>query len=195
MRRFGPTHRTAPKNNGGRDIGDTTSAIIIDPYLLSPTSASPAVVIAAESAVVAVKAAAVEGGGYDLASRRRCGRGGQQSHYFNVRPADQFDAMIDIDNTCALEPLELTSEWTAGELHETYPMGLKRWSCGACSCHRLRPVWRLCCGADHFDASTSSLAQSAAAYPLGHEPTHTPERWPATSSANSGTHSLRRPTR
>jgi erythromycin esterase-like protein/predicted phosphoribosyltransferase len=48
----------------------------------------------------------------------------RQSHYFHVRPADQFDAMIHIDNTRALEPLELTSEWTAGELHETYPTGL-----------------------------------------------------------------------
>jgi erythromycin esterase-like protein/predicted phosphoribosyltransferase len=48
----------------------------------------------------------------------------RQSHYFHVRPADQFDAMIHIDNTRALEPLELTSEWIAGELHETYPTGL-----------------------------------------------------------------------
>ena len=48
----------------------------------------------------------------------------RQSHYFHVRPAEQFDAMIHIDNTCALEPLELTSEWIAGELPETYPTGL-----------------------------------------------------------------------
>jgi erythromycin esterase-like protein len=48
----------------------------------------------------------------------------RQSHYFHVRPADQFDAMIHIDNTRALEPLELTSEWIAGELPETYPTGL-----------------------------------------------------------------------
>ena len=48
----------------------------------------------------------------------------RQSHYFHVRPADQFDAMIHIDNTRALEPLELTSEWVAGDLHETYPTGL-----------------------------------------------------------------------
>jgi hypothetical protein len=32
--------------------------------------------------------------------------------------------MIHIDNTRALEPLELTSEWIAGELPETYPTGL-----------------------------------------------------------------------
>jgi erythromycin esterase-like protein len=48
----------------------------------------------------------------------------RQSHYFHVRPSDQFDAMIHIDETRALEPLELTSEWIAGELHETYPTGL-----------------------------------------------------------------------
>ncbi len=39
----------------------------------------------------------------------------RQSHYFHVRPADQFDAMIHIDKTRALEPLETTSVWIAGE--------------------------------------------------------------------------------
>jgi erythromycin esterase-like protein len=48
----------------------------------------------------------------------------RQSHYFHVRPSEQFDAMIHIDNTRALEPLELTSEWIAGEIAETYPTGL-----------------------------------------------------------------------
>lgn len=48
----------------------------------------------------------------------------RQSHYFHVRPADQFDAMIHIDNTAALEPLEVTSLWIAGETPETYPTGL-----------------------------------------------------------------------
>jgi erythromycin esterase-like protein len=48
----------------------------------------------------------------------------RQSHYFHVRPAEQFDAMIHIDQTRALEPLELTSAWIAGELPETYPTGL-----------------------------------------------------------------------
>jgi erythromycin esterase-like protein/predicted phosphoribosyltransferase len=48
----------------------------------------------------------------------------RQSHYFHVRPAEQFDAMIHIDNTRALEPLEVTSTWIAGELPETYPTGL-----------------------------------------------------------------------
>ena len=48
----------------------------------------------------------------------------RQSHYFHVRPAEQFDAMIHIDSTRALEPLELTSAWIAGEQPETYPTGL-----------------------------------------------------------------------
>ncbi|BBZ45385.1 hypothetical protein MPRM_26660 [Mycobacterium parmense] len=48
----------------------------------------------------------------------------RQSHYFHVRPADQFDAMIHIDRTRALEPLEPTSLWIAGEMPETYPSGL-----------------------------------------------------------------------
>ena len=48
----------------------------------------------------------------------------RQSHYFHVRPSDQFDAMIHIDTTRALEPLEPTSVWIAGQNPETYPSGL-----------------------------------------------------------------------
>ncbi|WP_328358719.1 erythromycin esterase family protein [Mycobacterium sp. NBC_00419] len=48
----------------------------------------------------------------------------RQSHYFHVRPSDQFDAMIHIDHTRALEPLEPTSIWISGETPETYPSGL-----------------------------------------------------------------------
>lgn len=48
----------------------------------------------------------------------------RQSHYFHVRPSDQFDAMIHIDETRALEPLEPTSVWVAGQNPETYPTGL-----------------------------------------------------------------------
>ena len=46
------------------------------------------------------------------------------SHYFHARLADQFDAVIHIDETHALEPLERTSEWEAGDLPETYPWGV-----------------------------------------------------------------------
>jgi hypothetical protein len=43
------------------------------------------------------------------------------SHYFEAELAKQFDAVIHIDQTRALEPLEYTSEWERGELPETYP--------------------------------------------------------------------------
>jgi erythromycin esterase-like protein len=46
------------------------------------------------------------------------------SHYFHARLASQFDAVVHIDETHALEPLELSSEWEAGELPETYPWGV-----------------------------------------------------------------------
>jgi erythromycin esterase-like protein/predicted phosphoribosyltransferase len=46
------------------------------------------------------------------------------SHYFHARIAEQFDIVIHIDETSAVEPLEVTSEWEAGELPETYPYGV-----------------------------------------------------------------------
>ncbi|HEX6024764.1 MAG TPA: erythromycin esterase family protein [Solirubrobacter sp.] len=46
------------------------------------------------------------------------------SHYFHARLADQFDAVIHLDETHAVEPLERNSEWEAGELPETYPWGV-----------------------------------------------------------------------
>ncbi|MEO3756946.1 erythromycin esterase family protein [Mycobacterium sp. B14F4] len=48
----------------------------------------------------------------------------RQSHYYHVRPSEQFDAIIHIDRTRALEPLETSSVWVAGETPETYPTGL-----------------------------------------------------------------------
>jgi erythromycin esterase-like protein len=46
------------------------------------------------------------------------------SHYFRARLGGQFDAVIHLDETHALEPLERTSEWDRGELPETYPTGV-----------------------------------------------------------------------
>jgi erythromycin esterase-like protein len=43
------------------------------------------------------------------------------SHYFEAELSRQFDAVIHINETHAVEPLDLTSEWEAGELPETYP--------------------------------------------------------------------------
>jgi erythromycin esterase-like protein len=47
-----------------------------------------------------------------------------QSHYFAARLADQFDAVIHLDRTRAVEPLERTSVWDRGEPPETFPTGV-----------------------------------------------------------------------
>lgn len=46
------------------------------------------------------------------------------SHYFRARLHSQFDAVIHIDETRAVEPLDVTPEWEAGEVWETYPTGV-----------------------------------------------------------------------
>ena len=43
------------------------------------------------------------------------------SHYFRAALPEQFDAVIHIDETRALAPLERTAGWEAGEAPETYP--------------------------------------------------------------------------
>lgn len=48
----------------------------------------------------------------------------RQSHYFNAQMAQQFDAVIHIDRTEALVPLDATSGWHSGEPPETYPEGI-----------------------------------------------------------------------
>ncbi|MDB5913584.1 MAG: erythromycin esterase [Ramlibacter sp.] len=48
----------------------------------------------------------------------------RMSHYFHTRLPAQFDAMIHIDETRALEPLVAEPQWHAGEPAETYPSGL-----------------------------------------------------------------------
>jgi erythromycin esterase-like protein/predicted phosphoribosyltransferase len=45
----------------------------------------------------------------------------RQSHYFHARLSDQFDAVIHIDETRAVEPLERTARWEEGEVPETFP--------------------------------------------------------------------------
>jgi erythromycin esterase-like protein len=46
------------------------------------------------------------------------------SHYFHAWLAAQFDAIMHIDETTAIEPLERTSGWDAADLPETYPYGV-----------------------------------------------------------------------
>jgi erythromycin esterase-like protein len=48
----------------------------------------------------------------------------RRSHYFRARLADQFDYVLHFDLTRAVEPLERTSMWEAGEFAETFPSGL-----------------------------------------------------------------------
>jgi len=46
------------------------------------------------------------------------------SHYFHARLPSQFDALMHLDQTRALEPLERTATWKRGDLPETYPTGM-----------------------------------------------------------------------
>ena len=48
----------------------------------------------------------------------------RQSHYFSAELAAQFDAVIHIDTTSALEPLERNSQREATDMPETYPSGV-----------------------------------------------------------------------
>jgi erythromycin esterase-like protein len=48
----------------------------------------------------------------------------RQSHYFDARMSDQFDAVIHFDETTALEPLERYALWETGEPPETFPTGV-----------------------------------------------------------------------
>ncbi|MEU9885140.1 erythromycin esterase family protein [Sphaerisporangium sp. NPDC051011] len=51
-------------------------------------------------------------------------RSERRSHYFRARLADQFDAVVHVDETRAVEPLDDAARWAAGELPETYPAGV-----------------------------------------------------------------------
>jgi erythromycin esterase-like protein len=46
------------------------------------------------------------------------------SHYFQARLSAQFDAVVHFDETRAVEPLERTTAWEAGEVPETFPTGI-----------------------------------------------------------------------
>ena len=46
------------------------------------------------------------------------------SHYFHATPARQFDAIIHVDRSTALRPLERSALWHDREPAETYPSGL-----------------------------------------------------------------------
>ncbi len=46
------------------------------------------------------------------------------SHYFMAHLSSQFDAILHFDQTRAVEPLERTGAWGAGEVAETFPSGV-----------------------------------------------------------------------
>ena len=46
------------------------------------------------------------------------------SHYFYAQLRDQFDVVLHFDETGAVEPLERTAQWEAGEVPETYPFAV-----------------------------------------------------------------------
>ncbi len=48
----------------------------------------------------------------------------RQSHYYHVRMAEQFDAVVHFDRTSAVRPLEVESDWEHEESPQTYPSAL-----------------------------------------------------------------------
>ena len=48
----------------------------------------------------------------------------RQSHYFQSRIGEQFDAIVHFDRTRAVEPLERSGSWETGEAPETYPFAV-----------------------------------------------------------------------
>jgi erythromycin esterase-like protein len=51
-------------------------------------------------------------------------RSERTSHYFTARVVRQFDFVLHFDRTTAVEPLERSVGWEAGEPAETFPSGL-----------------------------------------------------------------------
>jgi erythromycin esterase-like protein len=48
----------------------------------------------------------------------------RQSHFFAASATQQYDALVHLDSTRAVEPLERTATWEHGEPPETYPTSL-----------------------------------------------------------------------
>lgn len=46
------------------------------------------------------------------------------SHYFRASLSMQFDALFHLDETTALEPLDITEDWSLHEPPDTFPFGL-----------------------------------------------------------------------
>jgi erythromycin esterase-like protein len=48
----------------------------------------------------------------------------RQNHYFHTHLNQQFDALVHIDETTALEPLDVGQAWINREAPQTYPSGV-----------------------------------------------------------------------
>jgi hypothetical protein len=48
----------------------------------------------------------------------------RRSHYFRAQLTEQFDAVLHFDETRAVEPLEITAEWEASDVPETFPLAV-----------------------------------------------------------------------
>jgi erythromycin esterase-like protein len=48
----------------------------------------------------------------------------RQSHYFEARLADQFDAVVHVDRTRALQPLDRSAGWDADDAPDTFPFAV-----------------------------------------------------------------------
>ena len=48
------------------------------------------------------------------------------SHYFRAQLPEQFDYVLHFDETRAVEPLERTAAWEAGEMAETFRVDCER---------------------------------------------------------------------
>jgi erythromycin esterase-like protein len=48
----------------------------------------------------------------------------RMSHYFQARLPDQFEAVLHFEETRAVEPLERSAGWEAGEVPETFPFAV-----------------------------------------------------------------------
>ena len=48
----------------------------------------------------------------------------RQRHYYQARLPDRFDVVLHFDETRAVQPLEITSEWEIVEVPETFPFAV-----------------------------------------------------------------------
>lgn len=108
----GPTQRKSVRPPLEGSLEDLLHATGRDAFLVTMPTGSPS-----SSPLDQVRLSRAVGVIYRPATERH-------SHYFHIRPADLFDAIIHIDQTRAVEPLDVTSMWLAGQTPETYPTGL-----------------------------------------------------------------------